>query len=183
LNRSTLNADQWRAYAKGGRDGSTPAPTPPPARKSNDQIADEVLQGLWGNGDDRKAKLTAAGYVPAEIQQIVNQKLGGQPVKKSNDQIANEVVGGLWGNGDDRTNRLRAAGYDPAEIQRLVNIKVGVPPANTAQYFTVPSGPAGYLGNIAARFGTSVGQIVEWNKGKYPISANYVQAGWVIRVK
>lgn len=184
LNRSVLTPDQWRAYAKGGRDGSAPAPAPQPAKKSNDQVASEVLAGAWGNGEDRRNKLSAAGYDYAVIQALVNQKLGGTPAKKSNEQIANEVVGGLWGNGDDRKQRLQNAGYDYNAIQDLVNKKVGAPAQSTAQYFTVPSGPAGYLGNIASRFGTTVAQLVAWNKGKYPnMSANYVQAGWVIRVK
>lgn len=183
LNRSILNADQWRAYAKGGRDGGSPAPAPTPVKKSNDQIANEVIAGAWGNGEDRKNKLSAAGYVPSEIQAVVNTKLGGAPVKKSNDTIANEVLGGLWGDGNDRVVRLQAAGYDPNAIQGIVNQRVGVPPQSTAVYVTVPSGPAGYLGNLATQYGSSVSKIVEWNKGKYPISANVVQAGWVIRVK
>lgn len=184
LNISVLNADQWRAYAKGGRDGSSPAPTPPPAKKTNEQIADEVIAGSWGNGEDRKNKLSAAGYDPTAVQAIVNQKLGGAPAKKSDDQIANEVIGGLWGNGQERVARLQQAGYDPNAIQALVNQKVGVPAQSVAQYFTIPSGPAGYLGNVSARFGTPIQTLVDWNKGKYPsMSANYVQAGWVIRVK
>lgn len=183
LNRSILNADQWRAYAKGGRDGGTPAPTPAPARASNDEIANQVVAGSWGNGEERKTRLTAAGYNPSDIQALVNQKLGGI-AKKSNDEIANEVVGGLWGDGDDRKNRLQAAGYDYNAVQAAVNQKVGVPAQSAEQYITVPSGPSGYLGNIAAQYGTSVSQIVSWNKGKYPsLSPNYVQAGWVIRVK
>lgn len=183
LNRSTLTPAQWDAYAKGGRDGSSPAPTPAPARRSDDEIANAVLAGEFGNGEDRKNKLTAAGYDPSTIQSIVNTKLGGAPAKKSNDQIAAEVLGGLWGDGDDRKNRLQANGYDYNAVQALVNQKVGVPAQSQAVYITVPSGPAGYLGNIAAQYGTSVNQIVEWNKGKYPISANRVNAGWVIRVK
>lgn len=183
LNRSTLTPEQWKAYAKGGRDGNSPAPTPAPARRTNDQIADAVIAGEFGNGEDRKNSLTAAGYNPSEIQAIVNTKLGGAPVKKSNEQIANEVLGGLWGNGNDRVNNLRNAGYDPDAIQGIVNQKVGVPAQSQAVYITVPSGPAGYLGNLAAQYGTSVDQIVNWNKGKYPISANRVNAGWVIRVK
>lgn len=184
LNNSVLTAEQWHAYAKGGRDGSSPAPTPPPARKTNDQIADEVIAGAWGNGEDRKNRLSAAGYNPTEIQAVVNTKLGGAPVKKSNDQVATEVLGGLWGNGQERVARLQSAGYDPVAIQNIVNTKVGAPPQTVAAWFTIPSGPAGYLGNISARFGTPISTLVSWNKGKYPsMSANYVQAGWVIRVK
>lgn len=183
LNRSVLTPEQWKAYAKGGRDGGS-APTPPqPARKTDDQIADEVLAGAWGNGEDRKNRLSAAGYDPSNIQNIVNNKLNVPPAKKSNDQVANEVIQGLWGNGTDRVNKLRDAGYDAGAIQNIVNDKTGQS-APAQQFFTIPSGTAGYLGNISARFGTPVDTLVAWNKGKYPgMSSNYVQAGWVIRVK
>lgn len=43
-----------------------------PKKKSNEQIAQEVLNGTWGNGAERKKKLTAAGYNYTEIQNIVN---------------------------------------------------------------------------------------------------------------
>lgn len=44
-------------------------------RKSNDEIAKEVIRGNWGNGADRKNRLTAAGYDYATIQNIVNKML------------------------------------------------------------------------------------------------------------
>lgn len=40
--------------------------------KSITEIAKEVLQGKWGNGQDRKARLEAAGYNYAEVQAKVN---------------------------------------------------------------------------------------------------------------
>lgn len=40
--------------------------------KSVAEIAREVLQGKWGNGADRKARLEAAGYDYAEVQAKVN---------------------------------------------------------------------------------------------------------------
>lgn len=40
-------------------------------------IAQEVIQGKWGNGAVRKSKLTAAGYDYATVQAIVNQILYG----------------------------------------------------------------------------------------------------------
>ena len=46
-----------------------------PAKKTDDEIADEVIAGKWGNGDERKAKLEAAGYDYNKIQKIVNEKL------------------------------------------------------------------------------------------------------------
>lgn len=47
------------------------------SKKSNDDIANEVIQGKWGNGTERKNKLTSAGYNYIEIQDIVNKKLRG----------------------------------------------------------------------------------------------------------
>lgn len=44
-------------------------------KKSDQEIADEVIAGKWGNGDDRKARLSAAGYNYDTIQAIVNAKL------------------------------------------------------------------------------------------------------------
>lgn len=43
--------------------------------KSYQEIAQEVIDGKWGNGADRKARLKAAGYNPALVQQIVNKML------------------------------------------------------------------------------------------------------------
>lgn len=44
-------------------------------KKSNEQIAKEVIAGKWGDGDARKKKLKAAGYSYAAIQKIVNKLL------------------------------------------------------------------------------------------------------------
>ena len=43
------------------------------AKKSNFEIAKEVLAGKWGNGKVRKQRLTAAGYDYAAIQKLVNK--------------------------------------------------------------------------------------------------------------
>jgi len=42
-------------------------------KKSNEEIAQEVLQNKWGTGTDRKNRLTAAGYDYRTIQKIVNE--------------------------------------------------------------------------------------------------------------
>jgi len=44
-----------------------------PALKSVDVVAQEVIDGKWGNGDERKAKLTAAGYNYNKVQARVNE--------------------------------------------------------------------------------------------------------------
>ena len=45
------------------------------AKKTVEQIAKEVIQGKWGNGAERKQKLTAAGYDYDEVQKQVNKLL------------------------------------------------------------------------------------------------------------
>lgn len=52
-----------------------PTPTPAPAKKSVDEIAKEVIAGKWGNGQDRKNRLTSAGYNYNVIQARVDQML------------------------------------------------------------------------------------------------------------
>ena len=47
--------------------------TTTPAKKSNEEIAREVIQGKWGNGADRKKRLTDAGYDYDTIQTLVNK--------------------------------------------------------------------------------------------------------------
>lgn len=99
-------------------------------KKSNEEIANEVIAGKWGNGADRKTALTNAGYDFSAIQEIVNQKLAGKttesrPVLKSVDEVAKEVIAGKWGNGQDRFNKLSAAGYDSNAVQNKVNEILG----------------------------------------------------------
>lgn len=188
LDRSTLTPEQWRSFAKGDYDFVLTANTPPQLKPA-DQVADAVIRGEYGNGEDRKNRLSAAGYNPSDIQAIVNMKLGAapQPDHKTDQQIADEVIGGLWGNGDERKTKLSQAGYNYGSIQALVNAKMGVSAdviKEQPQWYTVPSGSAGYNGSTAAKFGISVDDLVNMNKSKYPnMTANYVQAGWVLRIK
>ena len=44
-----------------------------PATKSVDEIAKEVINGLWGNGAEREMRLTEAGYDYSIIQKRVNE--------------------------------------------------------------------------------------------------------------
>lgn len=47
--------------------------------KSLSDVASEVIRGLWGNGDDRRSRLSAAGYDYASVQAEVNRQLGKAP--------------------------------------------------------------------------------------------------------
>ena len=95
-----------------------------PKVKTLSEVAQEVLQGKWGNGADRKKKLTEAGYDYNKVQAEVNRLVKGEttaPAKKTNAEIAKEVIAGKWGNGAVRKKKLKDAGYNYSVIQALVN--------------------------------------------------------------
>ena len=94
-----------------------PTPTPQPPRKTGQVLAQEVLDGKWGNGTDRKNNLEKAGYNYQAVQNEVNLVL----TRRNADKLAREVIDGKWGDGADRVKRLKDAGWDPTTIQNEVN--------------------------------------------------------------
>lgn len=69
---STIKSGGFNGYGKSTANTSTTIT----AKKSVDEIASEVIAGKWGNGTDRKNRLTAAGYDYSAVQAKVNEKLG-----------------------------------------------------------------------------------------------------------
>lgn len=94
-------------------------------QKSVEQLAKEVIAGKWGNGSERKEKLTKAGHdynaVQSKVNEIVKGSLKAKVEIKTVDELAREVIAGKWGNGDERKKKLTAAGYDYKAIQKRVN--------------------------------------------------------------
>lgn len=103
------------------------------------EVAKEVIQGKWGNGEDRKNRLERSGYNYTEVQREVNNILGkGNSVGTSNNStnknvttIAKEVIQGKWGNGEDRKRRLQNSGYNYNEVQNEVNRLLGKGSSNS----------------------------------------------------
>lgn len=103
--------------------------------KSVDVVAQEVIRGEWGAGQDRVNRLRTAGYDVGLVQNTVNALLLGRPApaapapppppRKSVSQIADEVIAGHWGNGPARSQRLQAAGFSPSAVQAEVNRRLG----------------------------------------------------------
>lgn len=138
-------------------------PTVKPTKKTNEEIAKEVMQGKWGNGEDRKKRLIAEGYDYNAVQSIVNDLAAHKPVLKSNEEIAKEVMAGKWGNGNDRKARLEAAGYNYNAVQEIVN-KLANPVKPSAPKYTVYTVRCGdTLSGIASRFGTNYRKIAADN--------------------
>lgn len=167
LDKNTMYADISR-YSRGNTTSVKPQPKP------IDQIADEVIAGQWGNGADRKKRLTDAGYNYDAVQNAVNAKLA----KKSNEEIAQEVIAGKWGNGDDRKQRLTSAGYNYTAIQVIVSKLMSANKASKAVYYTVKRGDT--LSDIASKYGTTYQHLAQINGIANP---NKIRAGQRIRVK
>lgn len=59
---------------------------------SNYKAAIDVIAGRYGNGDERRRKLWAAGFNPDAVQSIVNALLSDDPIIEDQCQTVMEVV-------------------------------------------------------------------------------------------
>lgn len=124
LKAAGYNPDVIQALVNRGVGKSSAATTSTvSSRKPLTVIAKEVIDGKWGNGDDRRRKLARAGYNYTTVQNEVNRQLGygGKSNRKSVAQLAKEVIDGKWGNGAERKRRLTNAGYSYQVVQNEVN--------------------------------------------------------------
>ena len=69
-------ADSRSGYAVYDRDGKL-IYKPNSGIKTNEELAQEVIAGKWGNGSKRRERLTAAGYDYSAVQTIVNKLFNG----------------------------------------------------------------------------------------------------------
>ena len=119
LNKAYISAASWHKLAT----KAVKIATIKPVKKSVNTIAREVLAGKWGNGQNRKNRLTKAGYDYNKVQAAVNKLVKTSQITQDKiiNAVAHEVIAGRWGNGQERIDRLKAAGYDPDKIQKRVN--------------------------------------------------------------
>ena len=144
-----------------------------PEDKTIDELAQEVIDGKWGNGEDRKKRLEEAGYNYNKIQDKVNEILEGTN-KKSINEIAQEVIDGKWGNGTERKNKLEKAGYDYNKVQNKVNELLE---SKNSKTYTVKSGDT--LSEIAEKYNTTVSKIVKDNNLE---NANLIYPGQKLKI-
>ena len=117
-----------------------PATSPATGDKSVEELAQEVIQGAWGNGDDRRNRLTAAGYDYSAVQARVNAILLGDTDAPATPTVTPTA---------------------PVETP----VAAPTTPA-TPSYYIVQPGDT--LGEIAARFGRGVNELAEYNKIRNP---------------
>ena len=89
----------------------------PRKSKSITEIAQEVIEGKWGVGNDRFNRLNQAGYSADQVQSRVNLLLT-RP-KKTITEMAREIIDGEHGNGHD--NRMKSLGLSKSEYNKVRN--------------------------------------------------------------
>ena len=143
-----------------------------PEDKTIDELVQEVIDGKWGNGEDRKKRLEEAGYDYNKVQDKVNSILS--IPKKSIETLAREVIEGKWGNGTERKNKLEKAGYDYNKVQDKVNELLE---SKNSKTYTVKSGDT--LSEIAEKYNTTVSKIVKDNNIE---NANLIYPGQKLKI-
>ena len=90
-------------------------PVEPVQKKTNEELAMEVLNGVWGNGEERKKRLEEAGYNYQAVQNLVNEKLGIKPEPKKEFYVIK------WG--DTLTSIAKKFGTTVDELCKLNGIQ------------------------------------------------------------
>lgn len=195
VNNPSLDCDIWQYSDKGNVDGITANVVDlntmyndirnfrtknTSIAKSISEIAQEVINGLWGNGEERKTRLTRAGYNYSEVQNKVNELLSAQTVitykVKSGDTLSS--IASKY-----NTTYQKLAEYNNITNPNIINVGQVIKIPNNTQvsnkeYYTVQSGDN--LSNIAKKYGTTVNQLVSWNNIK---NTNLIYIGQNLRVK
>jgi len=169
LNKAYLTPGQWAAYANpaGTKKGAgTPEKTDRsvPGGTTMD-LAVGVLNGSYGNGDERKRKL-GARY--DEVQAYIDHL-----ASASDATLSREVIAGTYGTGSTRQMLL---GGRYAKVQALVNAELKGTKKTSTRTYTVKSGDT--LSGIAKNLGTTVSALAKKNG---IADVNKIYAGQKIR--
>lgn len=150
--------------------------------KSISEIIQEVVEGKWGNGEDRKILLTSAGYNYNEVQAKVNSMLGNNNsiityTVKSGDTLSS--IASKY-----NTTYQKLAQYNNISNPNVINvgqvIKIPNESASTVEkeYYIVKNGDT--LSSIAKKYGTTVNNLVALNNIR---NANLIYVNQKIRVR
>ena len=100
-------------------------PQPAKPSKSTEELADEIINGVWGSNPERRENITAqygeAAYEAAQAR--VNEIMGaGSTIKsKTAEELADEIIRGEWGSNPERreniTAQYGAAAYEAAQAR------------------------------------------------------------------
>lgn len=180
LNKFYGDGAVYDQYVTGGS-GSNVAPSQPSdpfAGRSDDDLANAVIRGEFGDGDNRKQQLGARYDA---VQALVNQKLSA-PVSSGqtytvqpNDTLS--VIAAKLGVDQSQITGFHSGNPNLIYPGEVLTISGGSPQP-TAEYYTVQSGDN--LSAIAAQYGTSWQALSDLNCLSNP---DLIYPGQVLRVK
>lgn len=134
-----INGNVDMDYYYGGADAPAKKPM---TSEEIEKVAKEVIDGKYGNGNERRSKLSLAGYDYGAVQNRVNElvaelekakaetseSVNEEPTPKfTTEEMVQKIINGEYGNGDERKQRLEAEGYDYRKIQNAVNKAIATP--------------------------------------------------------
>ena len=177
------DATAWDKYATGNGSASSDQvgdQGSAQVSKTNDQLANEVIAGQWGNGDERKRNLTNAGYDYAAVQSIVNQRLGQTQTQfytvRSGDTLSG--IANKYGTNYQTLASLNGISNPnliyPGQVLQLPGTS-----STEAQYYVVRSGDN--LSTIAVNHGLSLADIEQLNP--QISNPNLIYPGDKVRIK
>lgn len=164
LNKFYGTREDWDLRTKKKTQTSSPSTKPVEKPKGTTlEIAVAVMQGKYGNGEDRKKNL---GTVYNEVQNFINHIS-----RASTATLVSEVKAGKYGNGDTRKVIL---GDRYKSVQDAINQESGI----GSIYYQVQPGDT--LSGIAAKYGTTWQQLARQNGITNP---NYIMVGQKLKIK
>lgn len=181
LNKFYGDGATFDKYVTGGGNASNVPPSQPAdplAGRSDDDLANAVIRGEFGDGDTRKQKLGARYDA---VQALVNQKLakpessGRTYTVQPGDTLSS--IAAKLGVAQSQISGFHSGNPNLIYPGEVLNISGGSPQPS-AEYYTVRSGDS--LSAIAARYGTSWQHIRDLNGLANP---NLIYPGQRLRVK
>lgn len=139
--------------------------------KENEKIADEVIEGLWGIGQERFKKLTESGYDAAAIQEIVNKKMPEKQVVIINNY--NQYSGGY--------NDVPASATGQAIANTACGYVGWLPYVWGGADLNCGVDCSGFTMSIYALYGINIGRMVETQACQgYSVSINNIAPGDIV---
>lgn len=181
LNKFYGDGAVYDKYVTGGGNASNVAPSQPAdplAGRSDDDLANAVIRGEFGDGDTRKQKLGARYDA---VQALVNQKLAEQASSGRTYTVQpGDTLSGIaakLGVAQSQISGFHSGNPNLIYPGEVLSVSGGSPQPS-AEYYTVQSGDN--LSDIAARYGTSWQHIRDLNGLANP---NLIYPGQRLRVK
>ena len=152
-----------------GKDIPTPSPKPSSDldKYTDEQLADMVMEGKFGDGEAREKAL---GNRYDAVQAIVNARLDSSLDNYTDEQLADMVMAGKFGDGEEREKALGNR-YDA--VQKIINDRI-----YGHKTYTVKQGDT--LSGIAKKYKTTVKKLSALNPQIEDV--NMIYPGQVINV-